>query len=412
MNLDVNGLLERWSFNWGVMEVFVAGKSAVDLTELQIRDWQDATHFLKYYGYDPDHPRDARRIHAVIVESLSFIERFLMPAEWQAGCRPPDDLLYAHDARHILLCAADTRDENSQRQAWACAMLRVMHTIAHIEGVYRLTDIDEAREQIMSRFRGFLFRDDDGHLRFGTRAASIELTRVEWKNNKSRESIILKLLHKKANVAETIYDLLGVRIVTRHLGDVMLALKFLQEHHMVSYPNCNPGRSRNTLIDLDQFHYNVDVWTKLLKSGRMDVEEFNRRLEDISEQLVAPAPRDPANPHTGRNYRSVQLTCRQLIRSRHPQVKWRDRLKHFMEFPGADPKAKAILQDILLLSSCWGEQESYEDTSGYFPYEVHILDEESYEHNLRGDASHDRYKRSQIKATRKRVLSRVLALEV
>lgn len=412
MDWDVQRLLERWSFNWGVMEVFIGGKSAIDLTDIQVRDWQDASHFLKYYGYDPDEPKDARKIHAVIVEALSFIERFLMPAEWEAGCRPPDDLLYASDARTILLCAADTSEANRVNQAWACGLLRVMHTIAHIEGVYRLTDIDEAREQIMSRFRMCLFRNDQGTLCLGDHGNHIELAKVEWKNNKSRESIILKLLHKRANVAETIYDLLGIRIVTKHLGDVMLALKILQDFHLVSYPNCNPGRSRNSLIDLDQFRYNVDVWTRLLRDGRMTPEEFQKHLEGISEQLVAPVTPDISNPHSGRNYRSVQLTCRQLIRARHPQIKWRDRLKASLDSPAVGPESKKILQDVLLFSSCWGEMEAYEDTSGFFPFEVHVLDDESYVHNAEGDASHDRYKRSQIKATRKRVLHRVLALEI
>jgi hypothetical protein len=48
------------------------------------------------------------------------------------------------------------------------------------------------------------------------------------------ENIILKLLQKPGNIAENIYDVIGVRFVTQRLCDVMLVVKALQELFVIS----------------------------------------------------------------------------------------------------------------------------------------------------------------------------------
>ena len=72
-------LLDAWTFSWPVMNVLIGGRSSIDLPEIQISDRDEATAFVKSYGYDPEKIYDARLMHATICESLSFIERWLMP---------------------------------------------------------------------------------------------------------------------------------------------------------------------------------------------------------------------------------------------------------------------------------------------------------------------------------------------
>ena len=169
-----------WDFNWGAMDVLIGGKSSIDLEKLKFKNWQDATEFIKHYGYDPDEEVDARKIHSVIIESWNFIERYLIPKEWNKGIQPPDDLLSFSDVRNIILAASDRRPEQSRKQAWACAVLRVMHTIAHIDGVQRYADFSIARDQIMSRFQKFIFRDNEGELQLGVPGQSVPIARIEW----------------------------------------------------------------------------------------------------------------------------------------------------------------------------------------------------------------------------------------
>ncbi len=405
LEINTDDLLKVWSFNWGIMDVLIGGKSSIDLQELKVRSWQDATEFLRYYGYDPDVPADAQKIHMVICEAWNFIEQYLMPFEWSRGKQPPSHLLYTHDARDIILAASDLRPEVATTQAWACAVLRVMHTIAHIDGVTKYADIEAARTQVMNRFLKFVFRDQDGKLRFGDRQTSVVLDRIEWKLRKSRESIILKLLHKKANVAETIYDLLGIRIITKKLADVMVVVKFLRDFHIVTFPNCNPSRARNSLIDVESFKHNVDMLREMLEDGRIKPQEFPNILQGLTKPLAV--VNSAANPHTAKGYRAVQLTCRQLIRYPNPALRWQEKLRRYLSDKAISEQAQQICSEILQLAATETQDEQLE---GFFPFELQVMDETSAAQNAMGEASHDRYKQSQVKAARRRVLNRVLSL--
>lgn len=405
--MDIAESLSRlWTFNWGTMDVLIGGRSSIDLNELRLRNMQDATEFLRYYGYDPEEPGDARTIHSVICEAWNFIEQYLMPQEWAQGRRPPEDLLYADDARIILMAASDRRPSVALRQAWACALLRVMHTIAHLEGVAKYADVEAARTQIMNRFVKFIFRNSEGQLCLGTKDLSVPLDRVEWKLRKSRESVLLKLLHKKANVAETIYDLLGIRIVTKHLADVMVVVKFMREFHMVSFPNCNPSRARNSLIDVEGFKHNVDMLREMLADGRIQPQEFTNILHGLTKPLAQNS--QTANLHSAKNYRAVQLTCRQLIRYPNPLVRWQEKMRKFVDNQEGSEEARRLCEEILRVTRTEPQERMIE---GFFPYELQVLDEESAAQNAIGEASHDRYKQSQVKAARRRVLHRVLSLQ-
>jgi uncharacterized protein (TIGR04562 family) len=405
LETNADDLMKVWSFNWGIMDVLIGGKSSIDLQELKVRSWQDATEFLRYYGYDPDVPADAQKIHMVICEAWNFIEQYLMPFEWSRGKQPPSHLLYTHDARDIILAASDLRPEVATTQAWACAVVRVMHTIAHIDGVTKYADIEAARTQVMNRFLKFVFRDQDGKLRFGDRQTSVVLDRIEWKLRKSRESIILKLLHKKANVAETIYDLLGIRIITKKLADVMVVVKFLRDFHIVTFPNCNPSRARNSLIDVESFKHNVDMLREMLEDGRIKPQEFTNILQGLTKPLAV--VNSAANPHTAKSYRAVQLTCRQLIRYPNPAMRWQEKLRRYLLEKPLSESSRRICDEILQLVASESEEEQLE---GFFPFELQVMDESSAAQNSIGEASHDRYKQSQVKAARRRVLSRVLSL--
>ncbi|MFW7378836.1 MAG: TIGR04552 family protein [Oligoflexus sp.] len=412
---ELQQTLKIWNFHWGVMDVLIGGRSSIDLQELRFRNWHDATEFLRYYGFDPDTPSHAKIIHSVIIEAWNFIEKYLMPVEWQRGKRPPDKLLYADDARDIILAASDLRPETRQTQIWACSVLRVMHTIAHIDGVQRLLDSVSARDQIIGRFRGLIFRNDDGELCFGKKDLNVSLHHIEWKYRKTRESMILKLLHKKANVAETIYDMIGVRIVTQRLCDAMVVVKFLRDHHVVSFANCNPSRARNTLIDVVDFRQNVEMLRRMLKNQQLSVQDFQTILEGTTKASKHKAT--ITNPHSSRGYRAIQLTCRQLIRYRDPSRIWLEKLVHAKKQGTVSGSVEKVIDDILRLTGFTAPhnhqrfEENAVETVGFFPFEIQIMDLKSFQQNNEGDANHLVYKKSQIRAARRRVLASVLTFK-
>ena len=407
-------LARQWSFPWPIMDVLIGGKSPIDLEKLSLTSDADARHFLKSYGYDPDRPDDAQRLHEIFIEATNFIECQLMPREWAQGNKPPEALISHHSASDLLLWASGKNSEPQDSkilhrlQIWSCAVLRVMHTIAHIDDLQRLNKIDGAKAQIMGRFQKALFRDKDGKLLFGNKVQHIELEKFEWKTSKTRTSMILKLLHKPANVAETIYDLLGVRIITKKLSDSMIAVKFLRQFYLVDFANIHPSRSRNNLIDTLQFHAHVETLRQMLISKKISPDGFREMLLYMNTPVT---PRKSSNPHSSKQYRSIQLTCRQRVRYPDPNLTWNDKLRNYLSTNQCSPWKEGILREILELTEGWNHcGENGREISVFFPFEVQILDKEAAMSGEKGEASHQVYKKAQIRSARRRILGKVLGI--
>jgi uncharacterized protein (TIGR04562 family) len=396
-------LAKKWTFPWMSLDVLIGGKSSIDLPELRIKDWDEATQFILSYGYNPENDNDRRSMDAILIEAINFIHRHLLT---EKGYKPPEEILKCDDIRHLLMFAANREKSKCLRRSWACAILRVMHTIAHIEGVHRLIEIQEAGKQIKERFVSHIAKDGGGNEWLGEVGKGVELEKIEWKMAKTRESIILKLLHKSGNVAETIFDLIGVRLVTKCLSDVLAVIKYLRMFHIVSVPNVHPSRSRNTIVDVARFRSNVEMLNDMLVSGRLPAEEYPKLLEKLT--AGGDINGQSSNPHTASNYRAVQMTCRQLIRYKNPDWLWIDKMEAAQA--NADKKEAEHLRRLVKFVKTWPGVCDSREMSAFFPYEIQVMDKDAYDANEHGEASHDRYKQSQIRTARRRVLGDILKL--
>lgn len=402
-------LLEKWKFNWPLMDVIIGGRSSIDLPEMRITTDDDAEAFVRAYGYDLDVPTESHLIHAAIVESISFIERYLLtPREWNKGIRPPQKILECTDVRNLLVWASGSNPEERMLRGWSCAVLRVMHTIAHIEGVNKQIRVEDARNQIFARFHSALFRDENKNLWFGSDSTKVELEKVEWKESKSRASILLKLLHKRDNVAETIFDFLGIRIVTKRVCDVMMVVKNLMQYNLVVFPNCFPSRARNNLIEVDRFRSQIETLREMLQSGSIGAAEFETMVARLIP--MGTVQDEHVNPHSSTDYKSIQLTGRQLIKVPNYQFEWLGRLRSVAQSDGLPENKKSAIRELMYLVDQWHSVDETIEQSAFFPFEVQIMDRDSYLASVDGEAAHTRYKQNQIRTARKRVIGRVLEL--
>lgn len=406
---DKSQLLDKWKFNWPQMDVMIGGRSSIDLAEMRIASDEEAYQFVRAYGYDPDEPQDAHTIHTTIVESLAFIEKYLVSErEWERGTRPPNEVLDCTDVRKLIVWASGTDPQDRWRRAWSCAVLRVMHTIAHLEGVNKQIRVEDARTQIFGRFHAALFRDEERRLWLGNDDTRVELEKVEWKENKTRASILLKLLHKRDNVAETIFDFLGLRIVTKRVCDVMMVVKNLMKYNLVVFPNCFPSRARNNLIEIERFRSQVETLREMLHADSIKPEEFDDMVARLTP--AGKAYGEHVNPHSSNDYKSVQLTGRQLIKVPNYQFEWLSRLRNALTSGELKETASKEVRELLYLVEQWHSVTDTKAQSAFFPFEVQIMDHDSYLASVDGDAAHSRYKQNQIRTARKRVLGRVLEL--
>lgn len=361
---------------WEVLDAMIQGKSSIDLTSMPVYSREEALSMIYSYGFDLTVPDDQAEMEAYFIEAVNFIEhRFLTPAvDWVGLGEPPAPTekipLAVTSSRSVidLLLLASRKDH--VHRPWACALLKVIHTLVYIQNSPLYKHHAQASDVILSRFREVLLPEDDGTvLLVGKNGRQLKLYAFEAKQHKPRESILIKLLCKKEHVAENVWDLVGVRLVTMHPAQAILAVDILREQKVILFPNVIPSRSRNTLLD---FHHFRELYERNLaeyQEGKIDLEAM-RALFETNEFAPAAASHADQNPLSSPQYRSLHITCRQLLRLK--------------------------------------SGDSLTETRFAFPYEVQILDKASYLDSKVGHGAHASYKQRQLFAARRRVLGKLL----
>ena len=391
-----------------ISEVILQGKSALDSrTGLPLPTPDLAQDFLFAYGYDLTQPIESAEVQGNYRESLRFIHKYFLKPENPDGAalEIPKVFHEIHDIRQLLIIASNKSVEQTNNQRWACAILRVMHTIAHLEKDLRNDYFSAIQQQVFDRFYREL-HNLDGKLYLGDprKGIAIELVKFQTKPRKSRESAILKLLHKAENVAEDLFDQVGVRFVTKNTVDVFRVVKYLRDKNIIMTMNIRPSRTRNNL--LDPLHYR-----RLWRQAKTEVEAGQIKspaaLDDyLDKMLVQPEETkgdSPANRFSSQSYRSLQFTCRQLIKYRNPIYDDLKNLKNALKV--SDQAELKKYAERLDFSTLTREQRFF------YPYEVQIFDQKNHEEAESGQASHSAYKAAQVQSAMKRILSALLPME-
>jgi uncharacterized protein (TIGR04562 family) len=361
---------------WETLSAMIQGRSSIDLTAMPIYNREEAMELVYNYGFDLENPEDMAEMEGYFVEAVNFIEhRFLTSAmDWATHQEPlapaehiPRAVTSTRNVLDLILMAAQ---KDHPHRGWACALLKVIHTLVYIQNSPLYKYHAQASESILSRFREVLLPESDGTVTLqGRHGRSLQLYAFEAKHHKPRESILLKLLCKKENVAENVWDLVGVRLVTFHPAQAILAVDILREQKVILFPNVIPSRSRNTLVDFSHFRQLYEDQLKAYQLGECDLQSV-QKLFETSEFTVPDETHASQNPLSSPEYRSLHITCRQLLR----------------------------------LKTGRGLSE----TRFAFPYEIQILDKASYFDSKVGHGAHASYKLRQLFAARRRVLGSLL----
>jgi uncharacterized protein (TIGR04562 family) len=277
---------------------------------------------------------------------------------------------------------------------WACAVLKVMHAIFHMDHDAKLMYFDEIRRQIFESLDRVIVVDGDRFFLMD-RELKIPIHHVEKKRNKGRGSILLKLLQKPSYVASDIYDHLGVRLVFETKMECLFALKLLRRTHIISATNIKPSRSRNNLVDLEISKKTFNRFRNLLaRSERYPIESLRKMDEDMDARFIEKARGN--NPHSSDKFNTIQVTTRKMVHIANPlhqkMVDFLDQAAGSIDIPEA------------LIT----EMEQQKKLSFYFDYEIQLMDRKSYLRSLHGPASHEAYKKRQVESARTRVLGQSL----
>ena len=400
--------LQKYMFDWEIFDVVVGGKSALDTKNFlgPMSTIEQVNQFLKGYGYDPQDNVAQSELFGNFQEALQFIKRYFLKEANPDGLdiKIPNSLLMISDISQLFLMATDDNIVKKEDKLWAEAILKVMHTIMHVDKDLRSNYFNIVQTQIFDRFYKYVFRSDDNKLFIGVKGTDdiVPLVDFETKSKKTRESVIIKLLHKAENVAEELFDRVGVRFITHSRFDTLRLIRFLLEKNIVIPHNNKPSRTINTMIDMVKFKEAHQGLLKMAIRNNLSEDRFLAAMERAAVESQKEPSESDHNKHTSKAYQSIQFTCRQLIEYKNPFLQEFNDLRKFAKTcnPEENELARKVLNmDISLVAR---------DIRFFYPYEIQVVDHEAFKANSQGEASHVEYKRHQVRSAMRRVFKALI----
>jgi uncharacterized protein (TIGR04562 family) len=400
--------LQKYMFDWEIFDVVVGGKSALDTKNFlgPMSNIEQVNQFLKGYGLDPNSHIAKSELFGNFQEAMQFIRRYFLKEGNPDGLdlKVPNSLLMISDISQLFLMATDDNLQKKEDKLWAEIILKVMHTIMHADKDLRSNYFNIIQTQIFDRFYKYVFRSDDNKLFIGVKGTEdvVPLVDFETKSKKTRESVIIKLLHKAENVAEELFDRVGVRFITHSRFDTLRLIRFLLEKNIVIPHNNKPSRAVNTMIDMVKFKEAHQTILKMAIRNNLSEDRFLAAMERAAVEAELVHGDNEKNKHTSKSYQSIQFTCRQLIEYKNPFLQEFNDLRKLAKAnnPEENELARKVMNmDISLVAR---------DIRFFYPYEIQVVDQDAFKENSQGDASHQEYKRLQVKSALKRVFKALI----
>lgn len=403
------GYLNDYAFNWETFDVVCSGKSSLDATNYftELHDKNQVQNFLNGYGFDISDPVESAELFGIFQEAMQFIKRYFLKEGNPDGLdlKIPNYLFTITNISELFLAATghSTVKLKKDEELWAGVVLKVMHTLLHTDKDLRYRYFSTIQQQIFDRFYKFIHRDDQNRLFLKSEnGTSIPLYDFQTKAKKTRDSIVIKLLHKQENVAEELFDRIGVRIITYNKLDALRVIRFLHRNHVIMINNIKPSRSQNTLVDLGMLRRKIYSLYKEAIRNNMAEDVFYQRLNSLIEDCT-PSKAHHDNRHTLEEYRAIHFTGRQLIKYRNPFMSSFNEVRKQALKDKQHPVSQALLSlDTSAISR---------DVRFFYPFEVQLTDYESHVKNTQGEASHNEYKKSQLKSAMKRIFRPIIELQ-
>jgi uncharacterized protein (TIGR04552 family) len=328
------------------VRLILRGGSPIDWHRLNYTTLSEVDDLLRANLFDPEHPRDRARIEYLHREALRYLRR-------NFAFRFPPEVEFPEDVRHIFLYASETGRLN-RVQILSCVVLKTMHTINHLEARELLleTAVSEAEliqvveDELLSRARAIIAEGLPVVHFFGSR--------------KGRDSMVSKLLSKKASRASDILDRLRFRIITETRKDVIPVLAHLLRH-VFPWNQVTAAQSTNNLVDFMGF---------LRDERELRGLESALQVEPQAGEVDGPV----RNEFSGGTYRMINFIIDVPVR-----------LDHLLSRAG-DP---------------WMLQKG---SIVYVACEFQVVDQETAYLNERGDNSHAKYKVRQREKVAERLM--------
>jgi len=321
------------------VRLILRGDSVVDLHRLNLENLEDAERVLVAHEFHPSERRDRARLDGLRDEAVSYLRR-------QFDFPIPRPVAKA-SVEELLLMASG----KGHRQTCACAILKAMHIMHHLDGRELLFCLPMSDQDLFHLVEEKVYRV------IGT-MLSAGFPIVEFVGGrKNKDSLYTKLLSKQDASASQIYDKLRFRIVTRSEDDILPVLLYLSEN-LFPWSLVLADESINTIFHFRQYCMENEHLASM-------ISDFQTGVDD---ELT---PGD--NQFSSDSYRVIHFVVDLPVRLPDETMEL------------APPAAWSLGPIVFVLC------------------EFQIVDQKTEQANERGEASHELYKERQRQAVKRRL---------
>jgi uncharacterized protein (TIGR04552 family) len=227
--MDKLGMLPR---ELDVVRHVLTGGSVVDWRRMDFANREEVDAHLRLNKLDWHDPRDAKYMLGVVREAARFLEGTLQ----RKLC---DEVVLAQDVRDIFLLA---RRESTRRVRMdACFVLKVSNIINHLNGRELLF-----RVAVSERDLTFMAHAEVSRVVDRMREEGFPIVDFEG-GEKTKESLLLKLLAKRETLAAQIFDKIRFRVTVQDTDDIVAVILYFARH-LFPFNYVIPGQSANEIV--------------------------------------------------------------------------------------------------------------------------------------------------------------------
>lgn len=217
------------------MRLLLRGSSVIDWHRLSFADVGEVDRFLLLNEFDPANADDMDRLEELRADAVEYLTR-------NFSYRIPEDVSHGMPARDLLLLASS----RGKKQTYACIVLKVMHVMHHLAGRELLFKLPVSDDEVFGFVEAKVVKVVEE-----IRAAGYPIVEFAW-SRKERDSVVTKLLAKKATIAADVFDKLRFRMITRSLEDLPAVLHELL-HRLIPFNYVIPGQTVNAILPFRRF---------------------------------------------------------------------------------------------------------------------------------------------------------------
>ncbi|HZZ84932.1 MAG TPA: TIGR04552 family protein [Anaeromyxobacteraceae bacterium] len=332
------------------LRLLLRGGSVIDWRRLHFEAPAEVDRYLGLNLLDVADPRDEARLRAILAQAVDYLRNAF-------GYRVAAPVAAPADLRDLFLIASGAIEPRKYRRI-ACVVLKCMHVVHHLEARELLfrTPIPEADLSEMVDRRVMAEAKRMAHLGFPV---------VEFSGSvKTRSSLITKLISKRESVAAQVFDRVRYRIVTARPDQVAPVVCHLAST-LFPFNYLVPGQTQNSLLRFRQ------------------IVGLHPRADELVSQLQAPLELEagdtaPFNEFSAAGYKVLNFVVDLPVR-----------IDGFLKAPASPAEDLGRVVFSLV--------------------EFQVVDAATARANEVGEASHERYKKRQVKQVLRR-LSRGLVV--